>query len=148
MALLSMRLLDVEIEDNTSSISGPATAPLMDLIAAWQFAQDNDPERELSQVDLEFNIVVAFAQAGNLLLEPGEVLARDEIAALHLYTQESPLNPILNARLRDRNRERIRPLIPLVKLLLTAPRLQASRHLGHHRLSRRQAHVESFVSSN
>ncbi len=46
--------------------------------------------------------------------------ARDEIAALHLYTQESPLYPILNARLRDRNRERIRPLIPLVKLLLTA----------------------------
>jgi hypothetical protein len=56
--------------------------------------------------------------ADNIVGDGGECLTADEIAAIHLYTQAGPLYRILNARLRDRNREKLKPLLSLVKLLL------------------------------
>jgi hypothetical protein len=47
-------------------------------------------------------------------------LTADEIGAIHLYTQERPIHPFLNAMLRDPNREKLRPLLPYLRLLLGA----------------------------
>ena len=42
------------------------------------------------------------------------------MAAIHLYTQDFPLHAILNARLRNRERNALKPFFPFLKLLLTA----------------------------
>jgi len=44
----------------------------------------------------------------------------DEVCALHLYTQESPFYKLLNARLRDRNRQLLKPFFPLLKIMINA----------------------------
>jgi len=44
----------------------------------------------------------------------------DEIAALHLYTQESPLYHSLNAMLRDGDRDKIKIYFPFLRLMLSA----------------------------
>jgi hypothetical protein len=47
-------------------------------------------------------------------------LTVEEIGAIHLYTQETTLYRTLNAALRDKDRERLKPFFAFLKLLLTA----------------------------
>jgi len=49
-----------------------------------------------------------------------EILNADEIAAINLYTQETPLYGKLNHLLRERNRTALRPAFPFLRLLLNA----------------------------
>ena len=49
-------------------------------------------------------------------------LSESQVASLHLYTQESPFYSFINNLLRDRNRTRLKPLFPLLKIILTALR--------------------------
>jgi hypothetical protein len=52
---------------------------------------------------------------------PGpERLNVDEIAAIHLYTQETPFYPTLNALLRSQDRGPLTPYLPYLRLLVTA----------------------------
>jgi len=50
--------------------------------------------------------------------QKGTSLTLDEIAAICLYTLETPLYSALNQRLREPKRERLRPYLPYIKLLL------------------------------
>ena len=45
-------------------------------------------------------------------------LTEDQIAAIHLYTQDTPIYRTLNAVLRERNRSLLLPFFPFLKLLL------------------------------
>jgi hypothetical protein len=56
------------------------------------------------------------------LLSTGEreILSSDEIAAVNLYTQETPLYRKLNALLRKRSRKKLLPAFSYLRLLLTA----------------------------
>jgi hypothetical protein len=47
-------------------------------------------------------------------------LTVEEIGAIHLYTQETPLYGALNTALRDQDRERLKPFFAYLKLLLSA----------------------------
>lgn len=47
-------------------------------------------------------------------------LDADEAGALNLYTMDSALYPTLNAKLRDRERPKLKPFFPLLRHLLTA----------------------------
>ncbi len=60
--------------------------------------------------------------AENVLRELGVECPLDlELAAsVHLYTQDTPFFVILNALLRDRNRDKLKPFFPYLNLLITA----------------------------
>ncbi|CAF1568179.1 unnamed protein product [Didymodactylos carnosus] len=47
-------------------------------------------------------------------------LSQDEAAAIHLYTMETLVYPLLNSKLRERDREQLKPWFAYLKLLLTA----------------------------
>ena len=49
-------------------------------------------------------------------------LSESQVASLHLYTQESPFYSFINKLLRERDRERLKPLFPLLKIMLSALR--------------------------
>jgi hypothetical protein len=61
----------------------------------------------------------AAASASSSAPEP-ERLSVDEIAAIHLYTQETPFYPTLNALLRSSNRTLLTPYLPYLRLFVTA----------------------------
>jgi len=67
---------------------------------------------------MDIEIECAIDNATNL--QDRQSLTIDESAALHIYTQESELYPVLNARLRLANRIHLRPLMFYLKLLTTA----------------------------
>ena len=64
-------------------------------------------------------LVLAYMAAKKLSSNPHN-LSQDEIAAIHLYTQETPLYRVLNDRLRSEKRELLVPFFPYLKLLLRA----------------------------
>ena len=74
---------------------------------------------------------------GFVAAEHGAALARndphgldqDETAAISLYTHESELYPTLNDLLRQRDRKRLRPFFPYLRLLMDARR-KLPRHVG------------------
>ena len=87
-------------------------------------------EQSLSYIDEE-RIPAAVLRAArdaaleraDQLLETGldrHSLSRDDIAAIHLYTQENPIYGELNAALRTEQREEIKPFWSYIKLLQTA----------------------------
>lgn len=63
---------------------------------------------------------MAAENGASLADEDEHGLDKDLAGALNLYTMESQLYPELNARLRGRDRPRLRPFFPLLKLLLLA----------------------------
>ena len=117
LSILSTRIMDVELEDCMYPIHGLNEAPLLSLEDALKYASDRSAK--LSELDLSTAVYCADMHASNLVDEPGELLTRDEIAAIHLYTQDTPFYTLLNGCLRERNRELIKPFIPLIKLILT-----------------------------
>ena len=49
-----------------------------------------------------------------------EAVTLDDVAAIHLYTQENPIYGTLNAALRSENRDTVKPYWGYIKLLQTA----------------------------
>ena len=49
-------------------------------------------------------------------------LSESQIASIHLYTQDSPFYSYINTLLRARDRKGLKPLFPLLKIILTALR--------------------------
>lgn len=66
----------------------------------------------------------ATAHAKRVAKQPGGLLGLtpDMAAAIHAYTQESMFYKNLNAFLRDRAREKLKPFFPYLKLLLSGLR--------------------------
>jgi len=111
----SDRVLDVELDTHFSPIQGVDEAPSMLLRDALQHAQSSDPEFATHNYTINLKTAQYFAEDLT-----DSVLTMDEVSTLHLYTQESPFYKILNARLRDRNRQLLKPFFPLLKILITA----------------------------
>eukprot|EP00455_Lapot_gusevi_P040420 TRINITY_DN4572_c0_g1_i3.p1 TRINITY_DN4572_c0_g1~~TRINITY_DN4572_c0_g1_i3.p1 ORF type:complete len:403 (+),score=61.59 TRINITY_DN4572_c0_g1_i3:117-1211(+) len=115
----SSRVVDVESgSSHLNPICGLADQPLLSLAECI---------KRSGLPGLAINVRCATLFAKNLLLNKKHkqqecALTADEIAAIHLYTQESSFYTRLNAMLRDSNRSVLRPLFPYLKLLMTGIR--------------------------
>jgi hypothetical protein len=116
MLWLAQRVMDCEDGHNFYPIPELEDFPLVSLAEAIAWAQSRDPEFGGLNLKMAFRCAKMFAQ--NRVRDPEEVLMVEEIAAIHLYTQDGPVYRVLNARLRDRDLEKLKPLLSLVKLLL------------------------------
>ena len=110
------RLSDIQLNQTTNPIYGLKTTKDCGLEEAVKIFQTNS---ELGKVDMDGMVYLATMSAGNLSSNPHN-LSQDEIAAIHLYTQETPLYRVLNDRLRSEKRELLVPFFPYLKLLLRA----------------------------
>jgi hypothetical protein len=102
------------IEHGLSSIDGVAKAPLLSL-------PDSIQHSGLKGVKANVVSACKFAK-WKLSREPEIKLSADEIAAIHLYTQQCDLYRKLNEALRDRKRVLIKPFLPYLRLLVQALR--------------------------
>jgi hypothetical protein len=118
------RLQDLAGEDlrNFNPITGFLDAPLLPLEdaigMAFAASEDLDPQmgtRVECACDFADGLIADTEDAGET-----ELLSRDEIAAIHLYTQNSNFYRDLNKLLRSRARELLRPYAPYLRLLLGA----------------------------
>ena len=108
----------VELATNYSPIQGLELVALVGLREAISMAQDGD--RMLAEIDLYHGVCAALKYAKHKRQNnENEILSLQEIAAIHLYTQESPFYAILNTRMRDEKRELLRPFLAYIKLLLS-----------------------------
>lgn len=116
---LATRVTDIELGSHFAPIPNLDITPIQSLREAVARAQE-DPE--LASRDLEANMECALDFATEYKKKnPQEVLDVEDIAVIHLYTQDSPIYKAMNARLRDKNRARVvPPFLPLIKLLLSA----------------------------
>jgi len=110
------RLSDIQLNQATNPIYGLNATKDCGLEEAVKIFQKNS---ELGKVDMDGMVFLANMAAGNLSSNPHN-LSQDEIAAIHLYTQETPLYRVLNDRLRSEKRELLAPFFPYLKLLLRA----------------------------
>eukprot|EP00455_Lapot_gusevi_P040423 TRINITY_DN4572_c0_g2_i1.p1 TRINITY_DN4572_c0_g2~~TRINITY_DN4572_c0_g2_i1.p1 ORF type:complete len:486 (+),score=67.89 TRINITY_DN4572_c0_g2_i1:111-1568(+) len=99
-------------------IQGLAAAPLLSLAECLQ---------PCGMPDLAVYVKCACFFANNLWRNKRNqqlqcALTADEIAAIHLYTQDSPFYQHLNSMLRDANRSVLQPWLPYLKLFLTGLR--------------------------
>jgi len=111
---LSSRVLDVELTPTFSPIHGLLDTPLLSLEEACQKAK---ADKELASVPIPFHLAKMAAQLKKRSQNLAPNLSEDEVAAIHLYTQETDFYRILNARLRDPSRERLKPFFFYIKLL-------------------------------
>jgi hypothetical protein len=117
MKSFSLRVQDVETDDNFNPVTGLEEVPLVGLADALHHAQETD--KQLRGLNLTLNRQCALKFGRMQAKQAGEVLSVDEIAAIHLYTQESPFYRLLNERLRERDRTKLKPLTLFLKLLLS-----------------------------
>ena len=110
------RLSDVQLYQATNPICGLKFTKDCGLEEAVKIFQANS---ELKAVTLSGFLVLAYMAAKKLSSNPHN-LSQDEIAAIHLYTQETQLYRVLNDRLRSEKRELLFPFLPYLKLLLRA----------------------------
>jgi hypothetical protein len=114
-AATNSRLLDVgdEVLDNTNPIYGLDELPILALDAALK---SSPLYRRLRPA-----ITLAYQKADNRLGRCQEkYLGREEIAAVHIYTQDCPLYAELNRLLRAKERQALKPYLRYLKLFLTA----------------------------
>jgi hypothetical protein len=97
-------------EHGLAAISGVADAKLLPLSEAIKHAG-------IKKVKAHVETSLLFAEM-KLKRQPELTLTLDEIAAIHLYTQQCDVYPKLNEGLRDRDREVIKPFLPYLRLLL------------------------------
>ena len=117
MATGAGRLLDFEIDgDNFSPINGIGKAPTMTLAEAVSFAQGGVPALLGENFDGGVFLATRFARQHK---DPG-TLNKEEIAAIHFYTQESVFYAVMNQIMRARNREPLKPFFSYLKLFLGA----------------------------
>jgi len=100
-----------------TGISGTPRQPLMDAAVASGVA------------DMDAHGFVAAEHGAALARDDAHGLDADEAGALSLYTFESELYKILNDLLRQRDRQRLKPFFPYLKLLIDARR-KLPRHVG------------------
>jgi len=96
-------------------ISGVGDQQLVTLVEA--------AKRFCSLVSVDSNVQVALDYAEYRLKKKGQDpngLSVDEMAAIHLYTQESKFYSILNATLRSVDRDRVKPFFPYLRLMQSA----------------------------
>ena len=118
-AILSARVQDVEIEINFNPITGLDKVPIVSLDEAMNAAK---ADKEFSEHDLSINKNYALKFGRHLKKEAGdaEVLNVEEIAVIQLYTQQTVLFAILNTRLRNGDRNVLKPFLLFIKLFLNA----------------------------
>jgi hypothetical protein len=124
----SLGVQDVSAKEPDNPISGMRDVPLLSCEEALRHAIVGDPDLSALADELAWNLQAAQDFADNFLINPpsnpppvgGPLRDREEIAALNLFTQDSPLCTILNARLCTEKREVLVPFRPLLKLLLMA----------------------------
>ena len=117
--MLSARVQDIEIEDNFNPIAGLDKVPIVSLEEAMKAAT---ADKEFSEHDLSINKnhALKFGRQLKKKSSDAEVLNVEEIAAIQLYTQQTVLFSMLNARLRNRDREFLKPFLLFIKLFLSA----------------------------
>lgn len=113
-SVYAQRVLEVDEDgSNFSPISGMAAAQLSSLADSLNFLG--------ASMALKPHIRCAnvFAKQFKMNDATSCPLEADEIAAIHLYTQESDFYPHLNVLLRARNRPALKPMLPYLRLLMT-----------------------------
>ena len=108
------RVLDVELGRNQNPIYGLKATPLVSLEEAVEFACKNDPDLQNETPNGWIFLAKLGAQA-----KMKDGLTAEEVAAIHLYTQETPFYRVLNERLRSSDRKALPPFYRFIKLLLS-----------------------------
>ncbi len=106
-----MLLAAAEFELITNPITGISAAPLLPLRDAVRATGIKVPT---SCIEL------ASEHHENMEAPCAHGLTPDEIGAVHLYTQQCPLFVELNALLRSRDRGKLKPCLPFMRLLVGA----------------------------
>jgi len=115
------RLEDLSFSSTENPIFGLNDAPDTSLEEAIKYAQKGD--ENLGKKDLSGAIFLALRSANKKVENPETNpyhLTVEEIAAIHLYTQETPFYRIVNERLRNEQRQLLIPFFLYIKLLLKA----------------------------
>ena len=120
MEALAIRLCDVDVDDNKNPILGLKDEPIVsfeEAVAHWQRLSSYvlDKDGVAQAVDCAKS-----AARKCKAMNPADPLTLDQIAAIHLYTQPTPIYKILNALLRNCDRNALKPAFPYLKLFLTA----------------------------
>src|SRR3569623_326320 len=115
MDALAQRVQAIEVDENFNPINGMKAEPVLPLADAARTAMaDPDMAGAVDPDDLARCVTTALRFARkHLASHPQDPLGEEEIGAVHLYTQQTPLYAILNMRLRDR--EPLKPFRPYVK---------------------------------
>ena len=112
LVVASTRML-VDIADLAKTVTNPiigiANAPLLSLSDAIKASGLALSKQCIKMAEAHFKDMSPPCQHG---------LTSHEVAAIHLYTQESPLYHTLNELLRDEARGRLRPFFSYLRLLL------------------------------
>jgi len=102
------------------SLAGLEDVPIASLGTALSFIYKDVVVNQVStQAALELARDKAYDKADQLLGEGPDPhgLSRDEIGAIHIYTQEAPVYRSLNAALRQNEREAVKPYWGYIRLL-------------------------------
>jgi len=111
----SHRLMDIDTDAHCNPIEGVGNALSLSLIDAIKYAQERDPA--FAKTNLESHLAATEYFADDL---GDTILSTDEVRIINLYTQDSPFYRILNARLRNRDRQLLKPYFPVLKLMVGA----------------------------
>ena len=112
------RLLDADLEKDLKNecvltgVSGLPLLPIQDTLSPSLTG--------LSQEEYDACLWTARRKAQNVMKTGNEALTENEIAAINIYTQETPIYSRINQMLRARDRIQLKPWFPYLKLLLTA----------------------------
>ena len=104
-----------EQNDNRNAIHGVLAAPLLALALTIEAAAPSVGADLAGAVFLAMMFAEDKAAGGDPY-----GLTVDEIGAIHFYTQETPFYSALNGALRDKDRSRLKPFFPYLKLVLPA----------------------------
>ena len=120
MEALAIRLCDVDVDDNENPILGLKDEPILsfeEAVSHWQRLSSDVLDKD----DVALAVECAKSTARKRkAMNPADPLTLDQIAAIHLYTQQSPIYSVLNAQLRNHDRNALKPAFPYLKLFLTA----------------------------
>jgi len=89
---------------------------------AIAFAQNHKECDDVTKT-INFDLFVTAAELAakaNMVKPNPRKLTEQEMAAIHLYTQESPFYEVLNQKLRIQDRKALVPFFPMIKLLMGA----------------------------
>ncbi len=113
----SKRVVDFELDTTRVPISGLNETPDVSFEEAVKKAHSSDSELNKSKMGGFIVCALDFAE-DKLDQDKSITLTMDEIAAINLYTQEGPFYKILNERLRNADRNKLKPFFPYLKLIL------------------------------
>src|SRR3569623_3314747 len=104
MDALAQRVQAIEVDENFNPIIGMKAEPVLPLADAARTAMaDPDMAGAVDPDDLARCVAAALRFARkHLASHPKDPLDEEEIGALHLYTQETPLYAIMNTRMREK----------------------------------------------